>query len=497
MESSSRQPQARGASSGLPSFETKLENEEEVLDALLVAHSKNQLDPNVWQELHDAAVRFDRVSELAFAYESVSQGRKLKTLLPPVQAELYYRAALFFGEVLGDEFGATTYLEKALGAYPGHTGAFERIDAQLTRVDDNKKLADLCVHAATHRPREEQSLLLKRAAVLYERANLEDKAIETYQNLVRIEPGDESLRNALEARYVKANRYRDVARMLEQALAADPPPEPDDAGRVRAKLIEVFANQLKEPERAMPHVEALLEVDPTHPDARRVATRLLESKGLAARAAAALAAGAPTTEERARYLGIELENTRGPRRRDVLRRIGVLKQDELGDQQGAFEAFEQALGIDPTDDDLRRRYVELGSHLKGPLEVARTFARVSTVAKDAAIRSRITAEMGELLLRGGDAKRARTTLAGVLTATSADPAAVLVAARALAGVYEAENDRKNLVEVLSRVGEMSQDEAERQRANERVAQLCADLGDTDRAIGAWRRLVDVPGGAGA
>jgi tetratricopeptide (TPR) repeat protein len=484
-------PPPRNTRAGIPSFESKLENEEEVLDALLLALSKNQLDETLWQELHDAAVRHDRVSELAFAYESVSQGRKLKTLLPPVQAELYFRAAAFFGEVLGDEFGATTYLEKALTAWPAHSGAFERIDAQLTRVDDNKKLADLCIHTAQHRTKAEQSMLLKRAAVLYERANLEDKAIETYQNLVKIDPTDESLRNALEGRYVKANRYRDVARMLEQALVSDPPPDADDAGRIRAKLIEVFANQLKEPERAMPHVEALLDVDATHPDARRVATRLLESKGLAARAAAALAPGAPTTEERARYLGIELENTRGPRRRDVLRRIGILKQDELGDQQGAFDAFEQALGIDPADDDLRRRYVELGTHLKGPLEVARTFARVSTVAKDAAVRSRITAEMGELLLRGGDAKRARTTLAGVISAPSADPAAVLVAARALAGVYEAEHDAKNLVEVLSRIGETSGDAAEKQRANERVAQICSDdLHDVERAIAAWRRLVD-------
>jgi tetratricopeptide (TPR) repeat protein len=486
-------PATPASRAGIPSFETKLENEEEVIDALLLSLSKNQLDEAIWKELHDAAVRHDRVSELAFAYESVSQGRKLKTFLPAVQAELYFRAAAFFGEVLGDEFGATTYLEKALTAWPAHAGAFERIDAQLTRVDDNKKLADLCIHTAQHRPKAEQSMLLKRAAVLYERANLEDKAIETYQQLVKLEPGDESLRNALEARYVKANRYRDVARMLEQALAADPPPEAEDASRIRAKLVEVFANQLKEPERAMPHVEALLEVDPTHPDARRVATRLLESKGLAARAAAALAAGAPTTEERARYLAIELENTRGPRRRDVLRRIGILKQDELKDPQGAFDAFEQALGIDPADDDLRRRYVELGSHLKGPLEVARTFARVSTVAKDAAIRSRITAEMGELLLRGGDAKRARTTLAGVISATSADPAAVLVAARALAGVYEAEHDAKNLVEVLTRVGEISNDVAEKQRANERVAQICSDdLHDVERAIAAWRRLVDSP-----
>ena len=486
-------PPPRQSRAGIPSFDSKLENEEEILDAFLLNLSKSQLDETIWQELHDAAVRHDRVSELAFAYESVSQGRKLKTLLPNVQAELYYRAAGFFGEVLGDEFGATTYLEKALTAWPAHVGAFERIDTQLTRVDDNKKLADLCIHTATHRSKTDQGMLLRRAAVLYERANLEDKAIETYQNLVKLDPSDEPMRNALEARYVKANRYRDVARMLEQALAADPPPDAESAGRIRAKLVDVFANQLKEPERAMPHVEALLDVDPTHPDARRVATRLLESKGLAARAAAALSEGAPTTEERARFLGIELENTRGPRRRDVLRRIGILKQDELGDRQGAFEAFEQALSIDPADDDLRRRYVELGTALKGPLEVARTFARVSTVAKDAAIRSRITAEMGELLLRGGDAKRARTTLAGVISAASADPAAVLTAARALAGVYEAENDAKNLVEVLSRIGEMSADTAEKQRANERVAQICSDdLHDVERAVAAWRRLVDSP-----
>src|SRR5512135_1078998 len=93
---------------GIPSFESKLENEEEVLDAILVALSKNQLDPHVWDELHQAAVRDDRVSELAFAYESLAQGRKLKTQLPAVQAELFFRAATFFGDSLGDEFGATT-----------------------------------------------------------------------------------------------------------------------------------------------------------------------------------------------------------------------------------------------------------------------------------------------------------------------------------------------------------------------------------------------------
>jgi tetratricopeptide (TPR) repeat protein len=486
-------PSPRHSRAPIPSFEAKLENEEEVLDAIVSALSKNALDPGIWSELHDAAVKHDRVSELAFAYESAAQGRKLKTFLPAVQAELFYRAAAFFGDILGDEFGATTYLEKALGAFPGHAGAFERIDAQLTRTDDNKKLAELCVQTAAHRAKPEQIELLRRAAHLFERASLDDKAIETYQQLVRLDPADEGLRNALEARFIRANRFRDVARMFEQALATDPAPEPEEAARIRQKLIDVFANQLKEPERAMPHVEALLEADPANAEARRVAMRLLESKGLAARAAAVLSAGATTTDERARYLAIELEHTRGPRRRDVLRRIGVLKQDELDDTQGAFEAFEQALGIDPTDDELRLRYIALGIQLKGPLEVARAFARVSTVAKDAAVRSRITAEMGDLLLRGGDTKRARTTLAGVLGAPTADPQAILTAARALSTVYETEGDVRNLVEVLQRIGELSPLDGERQLANERIAEICTnDLGDIERAIHAWRRLVDAP-----
>jgi hypothetical protein len=79
------------------------------LDAIVSALARSSaFDVGIWQELHEAAVRDDRVSELAFAYESLAQSRKLKTFLPIIHAELYFRAATFFGEVLGDEFGATT-----------------------------------------------------------------------------------------------------------------------------------------------------------------------------------------------------------------------------------------------------------------------------------------------------------------------------------------------------------------------------------------------------
>lgn len=485
-------PPPRQPRVGFPSFDEKLENEEEILDAFVASAAKNALDPTLWTELHDAAVRHDRVAELAFAYESVAQGRKLKTTPAAVQAELFYRAATFFGDVLGDEFGATTYLERALGASPAHAQAFERIDAQLTRANEPKKLAEVCVHAAAHQSKAGQLAMLERAAGLFAQAGLEDKSIETYQQLVRLDPSNVGYRQALAKHYLAANRHRDLARMLEQTLGTLADANGAEAKDVREQLVDVFANRLQEPERALPHVEAILEVDKTHAEARRVATRLLESKGLAARAAAALAPGAKTTDERAKLYAIELENTRGPRRRDVLRRIGVLKQDELGDRPGALAAFEQALAIDPADDELRRRYLVLGSELRGPLEVAKAFARAATVAKDAAVKARINAEMGELLLRGGDPKRARSVLASVLATPEVDPHAELVAARTLVTIFEGEKDTKNLLDALARVGERSPVEAERLQANEQVAALATQAGDTERAIAAYRRLVDSP-----
>ncbi|MBN9161713.1 MAG: tetratricopeptide repeat protein, partial [Myxococcales bacterium] len=63
---------------------------------------------------------------------------------------------------------------------------------------------------------------------------------------------------------------------------------------------------------------------------------------------------------------------------------------------------------------------------------------------------------------------------------------------------ESEGDVKNLVELLQRVGELSPLEGEKQLANERIAEICSnELGDAERAIGAWRRLVDSPARARA
>ena len=95
-----------------------------------------------------------------------------------------------------------------------------------------------------------------------------------------------------------------------------------------ARIIELYAEQLHEPERTMPHVEPLLAIDPAHEGARKVATKLLVIKGLAGRAAAALATRSRvgTAQDVARFLALELEHTRGPKRAELLTRLGGLRR---------------------------------------------------------------------------------------------------------------------------------------------------------------------------
>src|ERR1019366_2040127 len=203
-----------GQSAAAFSFEAKVDNEESLVDAMLASLTRSALAPDAWEHLHEAAHRDDRLSEVAFAFESVSQGKRLRTAQPAIAVEFLYQAGRFFGDVFGDEVGAVAYLERALALAPGHAPAFAKLDELLMEQKQTKKLAEICSAAAQHRPRGEQVPLLRRAAeLLTESGGLEDKVIELLQSILRLEPADEDARSRLEALYVRANRFRDVVRL--------------------------------------------------------------------------------------------------------------------------------------------------------------------------------------------------------------------------------------------------------------------------------------------
>ncbi|WP_437722098.1 tetratricopeptide repeat protein [Sorangium sp. So ce861] len=474
-------------------LEQGIDNEAAALDVLVAAAAKGSPHPELWAKLHESAARHDRFSELAFAYERFASERRFGMLPQAAQAEVLVHAAEFLADFFGDPGGARPYLERALSVLPSHQEAFLRLERILVEANEPPKLADLYALAAGYRAeRAEQLALLRRAFALIEASGKEEeRAVKLLQQILRVDPGDASARWALEERYARAGRLQEIARMLEPALTTEPPPA--DALEIRARLIDLYSGPLKEIERALPHVEEVLALNPSHEAAYRAAEALLGRKTAVVRAAAALEAaharrGRP--QEAARMMALQIENLRGPRRVEVQKRLVELQFQRLGDLAAAFSLSEQILAVDPSDEAVRDRFLQLASVLDRRADAARVLVRAASGAKDKPLRAHIAAELGELYEGLGDVRKARAAFQQALDGEP-DAAAVRRAARGLAKLCERERDARGLAGALERLAEAETEAEAREAAAERLARLYEEeLNDPAGAIAAYRKLAE-------
>ncbi|MGO9833575.1 MAG: tetratricopeptide repeat protein [Polyangiaceae bacterium] len=495
-------PRQPGGSSFPPpafSLDAKIDDAGAIVDAMLASLARGRLSFDSWEQLHMAARRDGRVDEVASAFVTVSQGPRIKSVQPSVAAEFLFQAARFSDDVFGDDLGAAMYLERTLALAPAHPGSFAKMEAILEKRKRLDLLAELYVTAAPHRSRGQQALMLRRAAGWLahpreddrDRPAVDDRMIDLWQQIVRLEPGDGEALTHLEVLCTKAGRFRDAVRLNEQALAADPAPDEYSKRTLLERIVELYADRLDEPKRAIGYVEQLLWLDPGHEGAHSVAERLLLVNGLAGRAAAALAKafemqGIP--DQVARCLSIELEGARGQGRVQLFARLGRLRQEQLGDHAGALEAYDQGLLLDPGDNDLRARYVDVAIGLGRHADALKVLERVIATVRDPAVKARASTQLGEMLLGQGEVKRAKTVLTEVLAwCPPAD--AELRAARALREIHERAYDRASLCDVLDRLAMLEQDDDKRRETNERLAAVATKLRDIPRAIEAWERLL--------
>jgi len=463
---------------------------------MLASLARGRLSSSAWDDLHSAARRDEAIDAVASAFVAVASGPRFKSLQPSVAAEFLFQAARFAEDAFDDDLAAAMYLERALALAPGHPGAFAKMEAILDRRQNVDKLAGLYAAAAPHRSRGQQALMLRRAAGWLTRSDddggaPDDRVIELWQQIVRLEPGDGEARAHLEALCMKAGRFREAVRLNEQALAADPAPDRYARQTLLERIVELYANRLDEPERALAHVEKLLQLEPTHEQGRSVAERLLQVPALAGRAAAALGAALETSgppDELARCLLIELESAHGPRRVRLLARLGQVRQERLSDGVGALEAYEQGLLLDPADDELRGRYVDVALELDCHADAVKMLERIIATVKDSTVKARAGVRLGDLLLGRGEDKRAKAVLTEVME--SYPPADVaLAAARALREIHERAYDWRALCEVLDRLALIETDDEKRRETNERLAAVANKLRDVPRAIEAYERLL--------
>ncbi|HVJ89093.1 MAG TPA: hypothetical protein VM580_04760 [Labilithrix sp.] len=274
----------------------RLENPIAALDALIAEAAEGEAHAELWEQLHAAAIRDGLEAGLADAYLKCLNGPRMKRLVPEAQAAVLMHTADYFQGVRGDAATSQDLLHRVLRVAPGHPEAFGRLERRLEKLLDARGLLGLYASVAAAPPKPANVLATQAFHRLLQLVGKEPLSDDDCKRLVLLVPSHPKLLDALETHCRTTKRPGLACEIIEEALLHETALEETNVQR-RHRLVELYTGEVASPEKAIEHVECLLEYDPSDGVALKAAERLLGSREVASRAAAAL-----TTARRSRTL---------------------------------------------------------------------------------------------------------------------------------------------------------------------------------------------------
>lgn len=270
-------------------LEQRLENPMAALDALMAEIGEGDPRSDLWEQLHAAALRDGLEAAVADAYVKCANGPRMKRLSSEQQAEVLMHAADFFQGVRGDAAAAEGFLLRVHALVPGHVDTFNRLERRLEKLLDARRLVELYASVAATPPRAANVLATQAWNRLLQLgpkdAPLSD---ETCRKLLALVPMNGRLLDALDAHCRATKRPKLACALLEEAIGLDDAAPEESTVQRRQRLVELYLGEVGAVPEAIVHVEALLEHDPTDANALKLGEKLLSSRDVASRAAAAL-----------------------------------------------------------------------------------------------------------------------------------------------------------------------------------------------------------------
>jgi tetratricopeptide (TPR) repeat protein len=450
----------------------------------------------LWDVAEELAVRAGRPTDLIETLRTV-----LNAELPhELELSLCERAARVNEDRLGDPIGATPYLERILKLDVENDRAFGRLKDILTAAERWGELEDIygrAIEATSQTPRKVEMLI---EVALISEEILEDyhKAIEYYEKLLEIDAIHAVSLEALDRLYSRFEMHEKLASLLQKRLDLA---SGDESAQLRRRLAQLLLEQLHRPDQAMVLLQSLLSDNHNDREARSLTERLLEIGSLRAEAARALEnvyLARDEIRDLVRVLSIQLEclesateSTAADDRRTLIRRIAVLRDTRLHDDQGAFESYARLVPLEPNDADVRHRLLEIGRRLGTLPAVAQAMAEAAKNAESSVAKAEILMQLAALHEQGlSDTTAAESCYRQIVNLDPDDVTVALPAAKQLERIYVAGSQSKQLAEVLRIEIKLEPNEQDRRRLRLRLGDLCRDvLGDVPGAISAYRACV--------
>ena len=482
--------------------ETELDDAGAAFDVILAALVEAPDEIDLWDRSAELSVAAGRPTDLSEAYRkhlmAPAEGEEEEdapSLTTELQVELCERAAVLHEEQLGDAEGAIPYLERMLVLDANSDTAFERLKSILNAVerwDDLEQLYQRRIEV-TESDDTKVELLHQAALVAEDMVGDDQKAIRYFERIVEIDPLHIRATDALERLYGREERFVDLAALLERRLEVATDPE---AAPIQQQLVDLYLHRLEKYDRVVPHLESVLRLRRDDLDVRALAEECLGVPELRQDAAALLDGlyeAVDDPRDLVRVLDVRLEGaTEDEPRRELLHRIARLRDERLKDDAGAFEALRALMPLEPDDVAIRDRLLEVGRRLGEHAKMAESLVATAESASSPAARGAILMEAARLYRdRLDDIARAEAVYRQVLEIDAEDPDLVVPAAKALAVIYQEQQEHQKLADVLSNQVRLVQDDGERRDLHARIANIYEDLLENDEAaINAWQARLE-------
>lgn len=352
-------------------------------------------DPNAARAILEEIVEQDpgharAAQHLAKLYERASDYSALVRLLERTaegqrgdeRTKTTCRIAEIFEVHLNDDLEARRRYDAVLDQDPYCLDALRGLERLFAKTGRYEELLDNLEQQIERSATPRQKIaLLERIATLYDEEFLDhDKAAVALERVLELDPAHERALSELARHYRAAERWEDVAAVLDRHQKTL-----DDPGRRVPLLLErarVLADPVGSPSRAVAAYEELLALDPTHAEALDQLARLREAIGdadAALEAIEALAKNADRADARAEHW---------------VRAAKLL--ESRNDLDGAIERYKRALDEQPMNaaamEGLRDAYATRGDaraaiqliereleHTEGALAKAKLAARMAVL----------------------------------------------------------------------------------------------------------------------
>lgn len=466
---------------------------EQSFAAALRAAQGSPQSEDAWDHLEELADSLQRPDEVALAYREALEAK----LTPGVRARLSRRAVQFHEEWFGDNPEAMNgLLTRIIEIDPTADWAFEQLTVVLTvgeRWPDLLDLYDRALDTTTDRKRRKQ-LLDDAAHVAKDFADAPGKAVDYMQAQLELDPDHAQLAATIERLLERQRRYEDLIELWQARVPRLPV---DEARATRVRVAACFLDRLEAAGPALDELRALLDESPGHAAACEQAERVLgfEPAPVEVRLAALplLRTNYEAVERHddvIRVVESAIAFAPAEERRALRREAGARHAIQRRDQ-AAIAHYADLLREAPADTDARKQLRALARRSALHEQLLGALVDAADASSDDGQRIGLLLEAADLAHESlGDAERGIALYQRVVELADADRASALQAAHRLNELLAQAGRPAERLAVLEQLGTLERAAVVRRAVLADAARLAAELGDADRALGAWRARVD-------